>query len=87
MCLIVIDEACLRVLGIQDICHFTSRDMGYYSFYFQWIWDTVYNTFVNFGDIRYLEKKIMGIFARFMGHLPVYFNGYGILVPPPLCKK
>ena len=24
-----------RVLGIQDICHFTSRDIGYYPFYFQ----------------------------------------------------
>ena len=21
-----------RVLGIQDICHFTSRDIGYYPF-------------------------------------------------------
>ena len=28
-------EACLEVLGIQDICHFTSRDIGYYPFYFQ----------------------------------------------------
>ena len=22
-------EACIGVLGIQDICHFTSRDIGY----------------------------------------------------------
>ena len=28
-------EACLGVLRIQDICHFTSRDIGYYPFYFQ----------------------------------------------------
>ena len=28
-------EACIGVLGIQDICHFTSRDIGYYRFYFQ----------------------------------------------------
>ena len=28
-------EACIGVLGIQDICHFTSRDIGYYLFYFQ----------------------------------------------------
>ena len=28
-------EACIGVLGIQDICHFTSRDKGYYPFYFQ----------------------------------------------------
>ena len=29
------DEACIGVLGIQDICHFTFRDIGYYPFYFQ----------------------------------------------------
>ena len=29
-----IGEACIGVLGIQDICHFTSRDIGYYPFYF-----------------------------------------------------
>ena len=28
-------EACIWVLGIQDICHFTSRDIGYFPFYFQ----------------------------------------------------
>ena len=28
-------EACIGVIGIQDICHFTSRDIGYYPFYFQ----------------------------------------------------
>ena len=28
-------EACLGVLGIQDICHFTFRDIGYYPSYFQ----------------------------------------------------
>ena len=32
---ITIDEACIGVLGIQDICHFTSRDIGYNPFYFQ----------------------------------------------------
>ena len=30
-----ISEACIGVLGIQDICHFTSRDIGYYPFYFE----------------------------------------------------
>ena len=25
-------EACIGVLGIQDICHFTSRDIGYFPF-------------------------------------------------------
>ena len=29
------NEACIGVIGIQDICHFTSRDIGYYPFYFQ----------------------------------------------------
>ena len=28
-------EACIGVLGIQDICHFTSRDIGYFPFNFQ----------------------------------------------------
>ena len=28
-------EACIGVLGIQDSCHFTSRDIGYYPFHFQ----------------------------------------------------
>ena len=28
-------EACIGVSGIQDICHFTFRDIGYYPFYFQ----------------------------------------------------
>ena len=34
LCLINI-EACIGVLGIHDICHFTSRDIGYFPFYFQ----------------------------------------------------
>ena len=33
--LVNINEACIGVLGIQDICHFTSRDIGYYPIYFQ----------------------------------------------------
>ena len=28
-------EACTGVLGVQDICHFTSRDKRYFSFYSQ----------------------------------------------------
>ena len=31
-------EACIGVLGIQDICHFTSRDIDYFPFY----WDTMF---------------------------------------------
>ena len=30
-----INEACIWVLEIPDICHFTSRDIGYYPFYFR----------------------------------------------------
>ena len=50
------NEACIGVLGIQGISHFTSRDIGYYPFYFQGyrilsillpgIWDTVFNNFL-----------------------------------------
>ena len=29
------NEACIGVLGLQDICHFTYRDTGYFPFYFQ----------------------------------------------------
>ena len=36
-------EACIGVLGIQDICHFTSRDIGYFSFLLPGIWDTMFN--------------------------------------------
>ena len=28
-------EACTGILEIQDICNFTSRDTGYFPFYFQ----------------------------------------------------
>ena len=28
-------KACICVLGIQDVCHFTSRDMGNYPFYLE----------------------------------------------------
>ena len=31
----IIYVACVGALGIQDICHFTSRDIGYFPFYFQ----------------------------------------------------
>ena len=28
-------EACIGTLGVQNIFHFTSKDKGYYPFYFQ----------------------------------------------------
>ena len=52
-------EACIGVLGIQDVCHFTSR-----SILLPGIWDTVFNIFVTFRDIEYLGKLTMGIFAN-----------------------
>ena len=58
----IINEALIGVLGIQDICHFTFRDMGYFSFYFQvygvlvillqGIWDTVFIIFIYFQGYR-----------------------------------
>ena len=35
MWFLITDEACMGVIEIQDICLFTSRDIGYYPFYFQ----------------------------------------------------
>ena len=46
----------------QDICLLTSRDIGYFSFYFQ-EYGTLCNIFFTFRDIVHLEKLIMGIFA------------------------
>ena len=48
------NEACIGVLGIQDICHFTSRDIGYYPFLLPGIWDTGFNIFVTSKDIENL---------------------------------
>ena len=31
----IMNEACIGVLGLQDICHFTSRDIGYYLLFFK----------------------------------------------------
>ena len=52
-------KTCIGVLGIQDICHFTSRDIGYYPFYFQG-----YGILCSIWDIDYLGKLIMGILAN-----------------------
>ena len=60
------NEACIGVLGIQGISHFTSRDIGYYPFYFQGyrilsillpgIWDTVFNILLLSGILNILEN-------------------------------
>ena len=57
------NEVCIGVLGIQGICHFTSRDIGYYPNLLPGIWDTASNIFITFRDIEYLGKLIIGIFA------------------------
>ena len=54
-------EACIGVLGIQDICHFTFRDK---SILLTGIWDTWFNIFVTSRDIENLRKLIIGIFAN-----------------------
>ena len=62
--IIIYIEACIGVLGIQDICHFTSRDIGYYPFYFQGFGKLCSIFLVTFRDIDYLGKLIIGIFAN-----------------------
>ena len=57
------EEVCIVVLGIQDICHFTSRVMGCYPFYLQGYGKLFLLVLFTFRDIGYLGKLIMGIFA------------------------
>ena len=79
-------ETCIIwVLGIQDICHFTSSDMRIYPFYFQGyenisillpgISDTVFNILLTFRYIENLGKLIIGIFASLKGILAYLFQG------------
>ena len=68
-------DANIGVIRIHAICHFTTRDMGYYPFYFQG-YRILCSIFFTFRDMGYLEKLIMGIFVNFMGYLPVYLKGY-----------
>ena len=46
-----IGEACIGLLGIQDICHFTSRDIGYFP-----LWDTVFIFGLLSGILNILEN-------------------------------
>ena len=71
------------VLGIQDIYHFTSRDIGYYPFLLPGIWDTWFNIFVTSRDIEKVKKIIMGIFADLKGMFVCLLQGIWDLVPPP----
>ena len=56
-------EACIAVLRIQGICLSTSRDIGYYPFYFQGYGILCSIFLFTFGDIGYFGKITMGIFA------------------------
>ena len=58
-----ISEAYIEILGIQDICHFTSRDIRYYPFDFHGYGILCSIFLLTFSNIGYLEKIIMGIFA------------------------
>ena len=71
------------VLGIQDICHFTSSDIRYYPFYFQgygilssifWLLSGI-SIFkkINYGDICHFIRDTCLFASRDMGYL----------VPPP----
>ena len=70
------NEACILVLGTQDICHFTSRDMGYYPFYFQGYGRRTSIFLFTFRDIGYLGKLIIGIFEVYKGYLRGAFGKF-----------
>ena len=64
------------MIGIDDMCHFTSRDMGYYPFYFHGYRVPCSILFFTFRD-RYgiFRKLIRGIFAKFYGILGRLLKG------------
>ena len=70
-------------LGIQEICHFTSRDIEYYPFYFQG-YGILCSILVTFRDIEYLGKLIMAIFASLLGTLARFFQGICDIWYPPI---
>ena len=74
-CSFFIHEACIGILGIQNICHFTSRDIGY----------CVQIILVNFRGIEYLGKLIIGIliFCQFIRDTCLFTSrDMGYLVTP-----
>ena len=79
-------KACIGVLGIQGICHFTSRNIGYYQFYFQG-YQILCSIFWLLSDILNIkENELWGYLPVHKGYLPVYFKRYGTLGTPLLCK-
>ena len=58
------------VLRIQDICHFTSRNMSYYPFFLlSVIWNRVINIFVYFQEYRMFWKFDLGDICQFIAIL------------------
>ena len=91
----IINEALIGVLGIQDICHFTFRDMGYFSFYFQvygvlvillqGIWDTVFIIFIYFQGYRIFWKIDYGDICQFIRDTGLFTSrdiNMDIVIPP-----
>ena len=78
-----------KSLGIQDtcICHFISRDMGYYPSYFQEYGTQFSIILLTFRDIHvgYLGK-LMDICQFIRDAYLFYFEGFEISIPPPLYK-
>ena len=66
-------EACKRVLGIQDICHFTSRDIGYDQFYFQGYRILCSIFWLLSGTLNIQESLLWGYLPVYKGYMHVYF--------------
>ena len=60
-------EAFIGVSGIQDICHFTSKGIGFSLLS---------------GILNSYENLLWGYLPVYKGYLPVCFKGYGIFGTP-----
>ena len=70
------------VLGIQDICHFTSRDIGYYPFNFQG-YRILCSIFCVLSGILIFRKIKFGDICQFIRDTCLFTSrDMGYLVPP-----
>ena len=79
-------KACIWVLGIQDICHFTSRDIGYYPFYFQG-YRILCSMFLLLSGIFNIQEVNYGDIWRFIRDTCLFTStnmGYLVTPPPPI---